>query len=305
MRRLLLRRLLLAIPTLVAVSIASFLLVHLVPGDPVDFMLGENALPAAKAELRAELHLDRPLPEQYGYFIRDLATGELTSLHSHEKVLPLLVRRFAWTALLAVAAMLVATAIAVPTGAISAVKARTAIDHLSMTAALAGVSMPTFWLGPLLIMLFAIQLNWLPVAGARTAASIVLPAVTLGAVMSAITARMTRAAMLETLPQEYVTAARARGVPEWQVIVRHALRNAMIPVVTLLGLQFGALLSGSIITEEIFAWPGIGREIVLAVRSRDFPTFEGAVLLVAATYLVMNLLTDVAYAALDPRMRES
>ena len=305
MRRLLLRRLLLAFPVLVAVSIASFLLVHLVPGDPVDYMIGESAVPQAKAALRAELHLDRPLPEQYLLFVRDLAGGRLTSLHTHEPVLPTLVRRFAWTFVLAIAAMLVAICIAIPVGAISAVRAGSAVDHASMTAALAGVSMPTFWLGPLLILFFSFKLNWLPVAGARTPLSLVLPAITLGSGMAAILARMTRASMLETLHLEYVTAARARGLSERQVIVRHALRNALIPVVTMLGLQFGALLSGSIITEEIFAWPGLGREIVESVRSRDFPTFQGAVLLVAATYLVVNLLTDAAYAALDPRVRES
>ncbi|HVO31110.1 MAG TPA: ABC transporter permease, partial [bacterium] len=254
MRQLLLRRFLLAIPTLIAVSIASFLLVHLVPGDPVDFMLGESALPQAKAALRTELHLDAPLPSQYALFVRDLASGELKSLHTHEAVLPTLARKFAWTFVLAVAAMLVATVIAIPLGAISAVRAGTFVDHASMTFALGGVSMPTFWLGPLLILLFAIELNWLPVSGARTPASVVLPAITLGSAMSAILVRMTRATMLETLPLEYVTAARARGLSETQVVIRHALRNALVPVVTLLGLQFGALLSGSIITEEVFGW---------------------------------------------------
>lgn len=305
MKALLLRRLLLAIPVLIAVSMASFLLVHLVPGDPVDFMLGDSAVPQAKAALRAELHLDEPLPAQYLLFVRDLCSGRLASLHTHEPVLPSLARKFGWTLLLAVAAMLIAVSIAIPIGALSAVRAGTAIDHASMTLALAGVSMPTFWLGPLLILLFAFKLNWLPVAGARTAASLILPAFTLGSGMAAILARMTRASMLETLHLEYVTAARARGLTERQVIVRHALRNALIPVVTLLGLQFGALLSGSIVTEEIFAWPGLGREIVEAVRSRDFPMFQGAVLLISATYLLVNLLTDAAYAALDPRVRSS
>ncbi len=305
MKALLLRRLLLAIPVLIAVSMASFLLVHLVPGDPVDFMLGDSAVPQAKAALRAELHLDEPLPAQYLLFVRDLCSGRLASLHTHEPVLPSLARKFGWTLLLAVAAMVIAVSIAIPIGALSAVRAGTAIDHASMTFALAGVSMPTFWLGPLLILLFAFKLNWLPVAGARSAASLILPAFTLGSGMAAILARMTRASMLETLHLEYVTAARARGLTERQVIVRHALRNALIPVVTLLGLQFGALLSGSIVTEEIFAWPGLGREIVEAVRSRDFPMFQGAVLLISATYLVVNLLTDAAYAALDPRVRSS
>jgi peptide/nickel transport system permease protein len=174
-----------------------------------------------------------------------------------------------------------------------------------MTAALAGVSMPVFWLGPMLILVFSFRLNWFPVSGARELRSIVLPAATLGVALAAILARMTRASVVDTLPAEFVTAARARGVPERDVIVRHVLRNAILPVVTLLSLQFGALLSGSIVTEEVFGWPGLGREIVLAVRSRDFPVFQGAVLLVSASYLAVNLLTDLVYAWVDPRVRET
>jgi peptide/nickel transport system permease protein len=297
------RRLLAAIPTLIAVSVASFLLIHLLPGDPVDFMLGEQALPEAKDELRRALHLDRALPVQYGLFVSDLVTGKLTSLHTHEPVLPTLAARFGWTLLLTVAAMTVALAIALPAGAYSAVKAGKLPDHAAMTLALLGVSMPTFWLGPLLILLFAFKLNWFPVAGAREPLSIVLPALTLGSGLAAILARMTRASMMEVLPLEFVTAARARGLRERDVIVRHALRAALLPVVTLLGLQFGALLSGSLITEEIFGWPGLGREVVGAVRARDFPMFQGAVLLISAAYLAVNLLTDVAYAWVDPRIR--
>jgi len=302
-RELLLRRLFSAVPTLIAVSIASFLLIHLLPGDPIDFMLGEQALPQAKAELREALHLDRSLPVQYGLFVRDLVTGRLTSLHTKEAVLPTLVVRFGWTLVLTVAAMAIAIAIAIPAGAYSAVKAGRLPDHAAMTVALLGVSMPTFWLGPLLILLFAFQLNWFPVAGAREPLSVVLPAVTLGSGLAAILARMTRASMLEVLPLEFVTAARARGIRERDVIVRHALRAALLPVVTLLGLQFGALLSGSLITEEIFGWPGLGREVVGAVRARDFPMFQGAVLLISAAYLAVNLLTDLAYAWVDPRIR--
>lgn len=303
MRRVLVRRLLTALPTLVAVSVASFLLVHLIPGDPVDFMLGEQALPGAKAALRSELHLDRPLPVQYGLFLRDLATGRLTSLHSHEAVLPLLARRFGRTLELTFAAMTIAIAIAVPAGAFSAVRAGTAPDHAAMALALLGVSMPTFWLGPLLILLFAFRLNWLPVSGADEPGAWILPAFTLGSGLAAVLARMTRASMMEVLPMEFVTAARARGIPERSVLYRHALRNALMPVVTLLGLQFGALLSGSLITEEIFGWPGLGREVVGAVRARDFPVFQGAVLVVSAAYLAVNLLTDLCYAWVDPRIR--
>ena len=303
MKELLLRRLAASIPKLIAVSIASFLLIHLLPGDPVDFMLGEQAVPSAKDTLRRELHLDRALPVQYAFFVRDLVTGNLMSLHTKEPVLPTLLTRFGWTLLLTVAAMSVALCIAIPAGAYSAVKAGKLPDHAAMTVALLGVSMPTFWLGPLLILLFAFKLNWFPVAGAREPLSIVLPAITLGSGLAAILARMTRASMLETLPMEFVTAARARGVRERDVIVRHALRAALLPVVTLLGLQFGALLSGSLITEEIFGWPGLGREVVGAVRARDFPMFQGAVLLISFAYLAVNLLTDLAYAWVDPRIR--
>lgn len=303
MKELLVRRLLAAIPTLVAVSIASFLLIHLLPGDPVDFMLGEQALPAAKEELRKALHLDRALPVQYAFFVSDLVTGKLMSLHTKEPVLSTLATRFFWTLVLTVAAMTIALCIAIPAGAYAAVKAGTLPDHAAMTVALLGVSMPTFWLGPLLIMLFAFELNWFPVAGAREPLSIVLPALTLGSGLAAILARMTRASMLETLPMEFVTAARARGIPERDVIVKHALRAALLPVVTLLGLQFGALLSGSLITEEIFGWPGLGREVVGAVRARDFPMFQGAVLVVSFAYLAVNLITDLAYAWVDPRIR--
>jgi peptide/nickel transport system permease protein len=302
-KELLTRRLLAAVPTLIAVSIASFLLIHLLPGDPVDFMLGDQALPAAKDELRRALHLDRALPVQYALFLSDLVTGRLTSLHTQEPVLPTLAARFGWTLLLTVAAMAVALCIALPAGAYSAVKAGKLPDHAAMTLALLGVSMPTFWLGPLLILLFAFKLNWFPVAGAREPLSIVLPALTLGSGLAAILARMTRASMMEVLPLEFVTAARARGLRERDVIVRHALRAALLPVVTLLGLQFGALLSGSLITEEIFGWPGLGREVVGAVRARDFPMFQGAVLLISAAYLAVNLLTDVAYAWVAPWIR--
>lgn len=297
------RRMLAAIPTLIAVSIASFLLIHLLPGDPVDFMLGEQAIPEAKEELRKALHLDRALPVQYAFFVSDLVTGKLMSLHTKEPVLSTLATRFLWTLVLTVAAMTIALCIAIPAGAYSAVRAGTLPDHAAMTVALLGVSMPTFWLGPLLIMLFAFELNWFPVAGAREPLSIVLPALTLGSGLAAILARMTRASMLETLPMEFVTAARARGIPERDVIVKHALRAALLPVVTLLGLQFGALLSGSLITEEIFGWPGLGREVVGAVRARDFPMFQGAVLVVSFAYLAVNLITDLAYAWVDPRIR--
>ncbi len=302
-RRFVLRRLGLAVPVLAAVSIASFLLVHLIPGDPVDFMLGETALPAAKERLRQELHLDRPLPAQYAGFVRDLFTGRLTSLHTREPVLPTLLRRLASSAILAAAAMAIAVGIALPAGVWSAVRRRGLVDRFSTAAALVGVSMPTFWLGPLLILLFAFHLHWLPVAGARGPASVVLPALTLGVGLAALLARMTRESMIDVLPMEFVTAARARGVAEWRVLVGHALRNALVPVVTIAGMQLGSLITGSLVTEEIFAWPGLGREIVGSVRARDFPMFQGAVLLVAAVYVAVNLLTDLAYAWLDPRVR--
>jgi peptide/nickel transport system permease protein len=276
----------------------------LIPGDPAQAMLGEAAPQADVEELRHRLGLDRPLIEQYGVFLRGLAKGDLgTSLRTGQPVTEQIVERMPATIELAAAAMLVAIAFAIPLGIIAAVRRGTAVDHAAMTLSLAGVSVPNFWLGPLLAIIFAVELGWLPVSGRGTWAHLVLPAISLGAALAAILARMTRATMLEELREQYVQAARARGVSRLRAVLRHAFRNSLIPVVTLLGLQFGAVLTGAVITETIFAWPGIGRLLIQSIGFRDYPLVQGCILLIALTYVGVNLVTDMLYGVLDPRIR--
>jgi ABC-type dipeptide/oligopeptide/nickel transport system permease component len=304
MGRYLARRLLLTIPVLLGVATLVFSLIHLIPGDPAQAMLGEAAPQADVEELRQRLGLDRPLIEQYGTFLRGLAKGDLgTSLRTGLPVTDQIVERMPATFELAAAAMLVAISFALPLGIIAAVRRGTAVDHAAMTISLAGVSIPNFWLGPLLAIVFAVQLGWLPVSGRGTWAHLVLPAISLGAALAAILARMTRATMLEELREQYVQAARARGVSKARAVLRHAFRNSLIPVVTLLGLQFGAVLTGAVITETIFAWPGIGRLLIQSIGFRDYPLVQGCILLIALTYVAVNLVTDMLYGVLDPRIR--
>lgn len=299
-----LRRLLLTIPVLVGVATLVFALIHLVPGDPAQSMLGEAAAPEDVAKLRARLGLDRPLAVQYAAFMRGLANGDLgTSLRYDTPVSEEIRARLPQTARLALAAMAVAVALAIPLGIVAAVFRGTAVDHAAMTLALAGISMPNFWLGPLLAILFAVKLGWLPVSGSGDWRHLVLPAVTLGAALAAILARMTRASLLEELRELYVLAARARGLSRARAVLRHAFRNSLIPVVTIVGLQFGAVLTGAIITETIFAWPGIGRLLVQAIGFRDYPLVQGCILFISVTYVAANLLTDLTYGVLDPRIR--
>jgi ABC-type dipeptide/oligopeptide/nickel transport system permease component len=302
--RFLARRLLLTVPVLLGVATLVFSLIHLIPGDPAMAMLGETASPQDVAELRQRLGLDRPLLEQYGRFLGGAVRGDLgTSLRTGEPVGAQILARMPATIELAAAAMVVAIALALPIGIVAAVWRGTAIDHAAMTLALAGISIPNFWLGPLLAIVFAIELGWLPVSGRGSLAHLVLPAVSLGVALSAILARMTRASLLEELREQYVQAARARGVSRTRAVVRHAFRNSLIPVVTLLGLQFGAVLTGAVITETIFAWPGIGRLLIQSISFRDYPLVQGCILLIAVTYVGVNLLTDLAYGVLDPRIR--
>jgi peptide/nickel transport system permease protein len=304
MSRFLARRLVLTIPVLLGVATLVFSLIHLIPGDPAQAMLGEAAPQADVEELRHRLGLDRPLIEQYGVFLRGLAKGDLgTSLRTGLPVTDQIVGRMPATIELAAAAMLVAIAFAIPLGIIAAVRRGTAVDHVAMTLSLAGVSVPNFWLGPLLAIIFAVELGWLPVSGRGTWAHLVLPAISLGAALAAILARMTRATMLEELREQYVQAARARGVSRLRAVLRHAFRNSLIPVVTLLGLQFGAVLTGAVITETIFAWPGIGRLLIQSIGFRDYPLVQGCILLIALTYVGVNLVTDMLYGVLDPRIR--
>ena len=304
MARYLLRRLVLTIPVVLGVATLVFALIHLVPGDPAQAMLGEGASADEIARLRTSLGLDRPLLAQYGSFLGGVARGDLgKSFRSGQPVTREIARRLGVTALLAVAAMTVAIAVALPLGIIAAVYRGRFPDHAAMTLALAGISIPSFWLGPLLAILFAVRLGWLPVSGSGSAWHLVLPAITLGTALAAILARMTRSSVIEELRELYVTAARARGVSRARAVVRHAFRNSLIPVVTIIGLQFGAVLTGTIITETIFAWPGVGRLLITAINTRDYPLVQGCILFISTTYVAMNLLTDLTYGWLDPRIR--
>ncbi len=304
MARYLLRRLVLTVPVLLGVATLVFALIHLVPGDPAQSMLGESAAPDEVARLRTSLGLDRPLLRQYGAFIGGLAHGDLgTSFRFGTPVTQEIRKRFADTAILAVCAMGVAIVFAIPLGIVAAVFRGRFLDHAAMTLALAGISMPSFWLGPLLAILFAVRLGWLPVSGSGTVWHLVLPAVTLGTALSAILARMTRSSVIEELRELYVLAARARGLSQARAVVRHAFRNSLIPVVTIIGLQFGAVLTGTIITETIFGWPGVGRLLIQAINTRDYPLVQGCILFISVTYVAMNLLTDLTYGFLDPRIR--
>ena len=267
-------------------------------------MLGETAAPEDVAELRTRLGLDRPLLEQYGHFLNGVVHGDLgTSLRTSQPVTTAILERMPATAELAAAAMLVAIAVSLPLGIAAAVWRGTAVDHGAMTLALLGVSIPNFWLGPLLAIIFSVELGWLPVSGRGTWAHLVLPAISLGAALAAILARMTRATLLEELREPYVLAARARGASRTRAVMRHAFRNSLIPIVTLLGLQFGAVLTGAVITETVFAWPGIGRLLIQSIGFRDYPLVQGCILLIAVTYVGVNLMTDLVYGALDPRIR--
>lgn len=304
MRRYLIKRLLALVPVLWGVSTFVFLIIHLIPGDPVDLMLGETAEPADKAALRSALGLDKPLWRQYGQFLGHLARGDLgRSLHTKRPVLETIAIRFPATAELAMASLLLAIVVALPLGICAASRQYSWVDLGSMGLALLGVSIPHFWLGPMLILAFSVGLDWLPVSGREGWPHLVLPTVTLGTALASILARLTRASMLEVIRMDYVTVARAKGLRESLVIGRHALKNALIPLITVLGLQMGALLSGAIITETVFAWPGIGRLTVQAIHSRDYPLVQGCVLVIATLYVVINLLTDLAYAWADPRIK--
>ena len=304
MLRFLARRVLLAVPVLLGVATLVFALIHLIPGDPAQAMLGDAASPESIRELRGKLGLDRPLYIQYAAFLKHAAQGDLgTSLRTNEPVTAAIAARLPATFELALAAMLVAVAIAIPAGIVAAVRVGTIVDHVATTLALLGISVPNFWLGPLLAIVFSVSLGWFPVSGRGTLAHLVLPAITLGAPLAAVLARMTRASVIDELGELYVTAARSRGISEPRVVLRHAFRNSLIPIVTVLGLQVGAVLTGAVITETIFAWPGVGRLLIQSIGFRDYPLVQGCILLIAVTYVSVNLVTDMAYGYLDPRIR--
>ncbi len=298
------KRLLLLIPTLYIVVTIVFLLVHLIPGDPVDFILGERALEADRGRMVKDLKLDRPLWIQHSYFIDGLLHGNLgSSLYDRVPVTQLIRQRFPATFKLAMVAMAVSVAIAIPLGLISAIRKDKALDHSAMLFALLGISIPHFYLGPLLILIFSIKLGWFPVSGDETWLSIVLPGITLGTALAAIVSRMTRASMIEAMKADYVRTARAKGLSESKVLLRHAFRSALIPVVTIIGLQFGALLAGTVVTEKVFNWPGLGTLLLGAIERRDYPVVQGTVLTIALTFILVNMLTDFLYAYLDPRVQ--
>ncbi len=304
MLRYLVRRILLTIPVLLGVATLVFSLIHLVPGDPAQAMLGDGAAPQDIAELRKNLGLERPLLEQYVTFLRQAIAGDLgRSFRTGQPVTSMILERLPATAELALAAMFVAILIAIPLGVVAAVWRGTAVDYGAMTFALAGVSIPNFWLGPLLAIVFAVELGWLPVSGRGSPAHLVLPAISLGLALAAILARMTRASLLDELRELYVRAARARGASPSIAITAHALRNSMVPLLTIVALQFGAVLTGAVITETIFAWPGIGRLLIQSIGFRDYPMVQGCILLIAVTYVTVNLVTDLMYGVLDPRIR--
>lgn len=299
------KRLLLALPVVWAVVTLVFLLIHIVPGDPVRNALGDNASAQQVAELKHQLGLDLPLPQQYVNYWRGLLTGDLGAslINPADKVVQKILSRYPATIELALAGLIVAIVIAVPLGVTAGSHQGKLIDNVASVIALLGISLPGFVLGPLAIYLFAIKLDWLPVAGRYGPEYLILPAVTMGSALAAVLTRMVRSSVIEELGEDYVRTARAKGLSEGVVIYKHVLKNGLIPVVTVLGLQFGVLMAGAIITETIFSWPGVGRLTVDAINSRDYPMVQGCILMIALTYIVANFLTDFAYRFLDPRIR--
>jgi ABC-type dipeptide/oligopeptide/nickel transport system permease component len=306
MLRHLLQRFLLTLPSLWLVLTLVFLMIHIVPGDPVEQMLGEGAAPGQITELRHSLGLDQPIGRQYVHYLVQLAHGDLgKSFKFGAPVRGVILERYPATLALSFLSLLVCAAIAIPAGVLAAHRRGKTPDRAVGVFTLFGLAFPNFALGPVLILIFSIELGWLPVSGRGSALNYVLPAATLGAALAAILTRMVRGAMLEELSADYVRTARAKGLSASAVLFRHAFRNALIPIITILGLQFGTLLAGTIVTETIFSWPGIGRLTVQAISARDYPLLQGCILVIAVSYVVVNLLTDVLYSFIDPRVRLS
>jgi len=300
------KRLMAAVPTLLGVSLVIFSMVHLTPGDPVQVMLDVHASADQVARLRHEMGLDRPLPEQYARFVWGAVRGDLgVSLKSGRPVGAEMADRLPATLLLTFAGMGIAIPFGVLLGVIAAAKRDTWIDSLTMVVAILGVSVPSFWIGIVLMYVFGVRLNVLPVAGASSWKHLILPAITLGALASSVLARMTRSGMLEVLSSDYVRTARAKGLAGKVVLFKHALKNTMIPVVTIIGVQIGSLLGGTFIIEQLYAWPGVGRLAVGAIQARDYPMMQGIGLYVASAYVLVNLVVDMVYGLLDPRIRYS
>ena len=303
MGKYILRRRVMSVPVMIGVSIVAFLIMHLTPGDPALLLAGPDATIEDVQLIRDRFGLDDPLPVQYVRFVKGVFDGSLESMKYEVPAIGLIASRLKNTAVLAGAAMLLAVALGVLAGILSAVRRYSWIDYLSTSLALIGVSMPAFWLAIMLVMLFAVELGWLPAAGMGGVRHIVLPSVVLGTGSAGIIARMTRSTMMDVLRQDYVTTARAKGLTERVVVYLHALRNAMIPTVTVIGMQIGSLLTGAVLTESVFAWPGVGRLLVDSILGRDYPVVQATLLVVAFIYVGANLLVDILYAFLDPRIR--
>lgn len=303
------RRVVTTLPVLWVVVTVVFLLIHLVPGDPIVQMLGEGATAADVSKLRHDYGFDATLRVQYVRYWRGIAHADLgQSLRLHDSVLRLILQRYPYTLALTLGALLIGVGLSIPAGVISARHRNRWIDRLIGVGSLVGLSFPNFALGPILILAFAIGLGWLPVSGAGTGGTdflrhLILPSITLGLGLAAILTRMVRTSMLEEMGQDYIRTARAKGLSERRVVYRHALRNALNPVLTVVGLQFGSLLAGAIVTETIFGWPGLGRLTLSAISNRDYALVQGCILAIGLTYVAINLLTDAAYAVADPRLR--
>lgn len=304
MHKYVLKRILLLIPVLLGVSLLVFAIMSLTPGDPAQLILGENAPKEAVLKLREEMGLNDPFFMQYFRFVKNAIMGDFgRSYTTGREVFGEIFARFPNTLILAVIGIIISVCIGIPIGIISATRQYSFLDSFSMVIALLGVSMPVFWLGLMLILIFSVKLGWLPSGGFDGLKSIILPAVTLGVGSAAIITRMTRSSMLEVIRQDYIRTARAKGVAEKVVINKHALKNALIPIITVVGLQFGHLLGGAVLTESVYSWPGVGRLMVDAIRQKDTPTVLAAVVFLAAAFSVVNLLVDILYAYVDPRIK--
>ena len=303
MKRFLTVRLALLVPTLLGVLVVAFLLLYVAPGDPVQAMVGERADAQTIAQLRADLHLDQSLAAQFGHYVGSVLRGDLgTSYITRRPILKDLLQRFPATLRLATAAMLFATLLGVSIGIVGAWRPGSWIDRLATGAAYLGISFPVYWVGLVLILVFAVTLRWFPPSGSAGLAALVLPAITLGMRSVAFLARVTRAAMQEVLQSDFIRTARAQGLSEGRVLLRRALRNALLPVLTVAGLDFGSYLTGSILTETVFSWPGVGRYVLSAIEKRDLPAVQGSILFLSLVFVLVNLVTDLLYAKADPRV---
>ncbi|MBM7614614.1 nickel ABC transporter permease [Alkaliphilus hydrothermalis] len=304
MHKYILRRLLMLVPVMLGVTLIVFTMMHFTPGDPAKIMLGESAPEAEVIKLREELGLDDPFLVQFGRYVFNAVQGDIGRSYTTNRPVAIeIMERFPSTLKLAALGVLVSVSLGIPTGIISATRQYSLFDNIAMVAALLGVSMPNFWQGLMLILFFSVQLKWFPSSGFSTPSQMVLPALTLGTSSAAIITRMTRSSMLEVIRQDYIRTARAKGQAESIVINKHALNNALIPIITVIGLQFGYLLGGAVLTESIFSIPGVGRLMVESIKARNFPVVQGGVLFIAITFSFVNLLVDILYAFVDPRIK--